>query len=560
MKKDRRGRLGLNHLNYLKCLKDNNMIKQYHDYQYLALVEDVLQHGVQKTDRTGTGTLSVFGREMRFNLENNTIPLLTTKKIHTRSIIHELLWYLEGNTSSDELERNKVTIWREWKDQFGELGKIYGHQWRNWERHPNEVVFVEQRTKDKEETIPPSFPLEQPTGSEDCFIGTTHETREYGPIRVLDVDEIDEKGDHKYTIQFLQTGYKKSHIRKSVIQDGHIVDVYLPRVFGVGYLGEFDKTDPNLKQLQRQWYKILERCYNSSAAEYALYGGAGVFVESSWFCFANFQRDVKHIPNWNNKRLNPSQYQLDKDFYQSNCYSKSTCVWLTKKHNTLYRKNPSPIRVRTPDGQELIRLSVTDLCSEFGLTEQTVYDVLNGKRQTYKGFRFERFDPPKNHKARYALPIDQIQEVVNTLRNDPDSRRIIVSAWNVGELNQMALPPCHAFFQFNVNDGKLSCKLTQRSCDVGLGVPFNIAQYSILTLMMAHITGFEPGEFIWSGGDVHIYTNHIDALRKQLERFPYESPTLWLNPDVKEIDNFTFDDIKIEGYKSHPTIKMAVSV
>ena len=156
--------------------------------------------------------------------------------------------------------------------------------------------------------------------------------------------------------------------------------------------------------------------------------------------------------------------------------------------------------------------------------------------------------------------IDQIAEVIKTIRTNPNSRRMVVSAWNVGELHKMALPPCHAFFQFYVANNSLSCKLTQRSADVGLGVPFNIAQYSILTLMIAHVTGLNPGEFIWSGGDVHIYYNHIDALQGQLQRCSYPSPTLWLNPNITEIDKFTINDIKIEKYESHPPIKMEVSV
>ena len=156
--------------------------------------------------------------------------------------------------------------------------------------------------------------------------------------------------------------------------------------------------------------------------------------------------------------------------------------------------------------------------------------------------------------------IDQIANVIEILRTDPNSRRMVVSAWNVGELHQMALPPCHAFFQFYVADNKLSCKLTQRSCDVGLGVPFNIAQYSILTCMIAHITGFHPGEFIWSGGDVHIYENHFNQMITLNARRAYPSPTLWLNPDVKEIDDFTYEDIKIQNYKHHKAIKMEVSV
>lgn len=290
----------------------------YHDEVYRKLVEHVITNGVSKTDRTGTGTRSVFGYDMRFELTDNTIPLLTTKKMHLPSIIHEILWYLSGNTNVRYLQENGVRIWNEWADENGDLGPVYGAQWRAWPKYPR-------------------------------------------------------------------------------------------------------------------------NCPGS-------YGGTKTGYENVGECAAAFD------------------------------------------------------------------------------------------------------------------DVDQIAAVINTLRTDPSSRRMIVSAWNVGELDQMALPPCHAFFQFYVANDKLSCKLTQRSCDVGLGVPFNIAQYSILTLMVAHVTGFKPGEFIWSGGDVHIYNDHIDALLEQLRREPFRSPKLTLNPNVVEIDDFTYDDFEIIDYQHHDTIKMRVSV
>lgn len=283
----------------------------HHDQVYLDLLRDIFTKSNEKQDRTGTGTLSVFGREMRFNLNDNIVPILTTKKIHLNSIIHELLWYLKGDPNVTYLQENGVRIWDEWADEDGNLGPVYGKQWRDW------------------------------------------------------------------------GGY-------------------------------------------RLW-----------------------------------------------KVLHPS-------------------------------------------------------------------------------FETEETDP--------FVGIDQIANVIETIKTDPNSRRMIVSAWNVGELDKMALPPCHAFFQFYVVNNSLSCKLTQRSADVGLGVPFNIAQYSILICMIAHVTGLKPGEFIWSGGDVHIYSNHIDKLHGQLARRSYPSPTLWLNPAVKNIDDFTFEDIRIQNYESHPTIKMEVSV
>jgi thymidylate synthase len=262
--------------------------------QYLDLCKHVLQSGIVKEDRTGTGTISTFGYQMRFDL-NEGFPLLTTKKLHLKSIIHELIWFLRGDTNVKYLQENGVRIWNEWADENGELGPVYGHQWRSW------------------------------TGA---------------------------------------------------------------------------------------------------------------------------------------------------------------------------------------DGQT----------------------------------------------------VDQISKLINQIKNNPDSRRLIVSAWNPADVDEMALPPCHCFFQFYVADGKLSCQLYQRSADVFLGVPFNIASYALLTMMVAHVTDLEPGEFVHTFGDVHIYKNHLEQVDLQLTREVRALPKMRLNPDVKSIFDFTYEDFTLEGYDPHPHIKGAVSV
>ena len=261
---------------------------------YLDLLRRIKNEGTEKTDRTGTGTLSVFGHQMRFDLSKG-FPAVTTKRLHMKSVIHELLWFLSGDTNTKYLAENGVRIWNEWADENGELGPVYGHQWRAW---------------------------------------------------------------------------------------------------------------------------------------------------------------------------------------------------------------------RTEDGRE----------------------------------------------------IDQIREVVEQLKTNPDSRRIIVSAWNVGELEKMALPPCHAFFQFYVADGKLSCQLYQRSADAFLGVPFNIASYSLLIHMLAQQCDLDVGEFVWTGGDCHIYSNHYEQVATQLSRQPYPLPQLKIKRKPKDIFSYTFEDFELVNYQCHETIKAPIAV
>ncbi len=262
--------------------------------QYLDLMQHVIDHGYQKADRTGTGTLSVFGYQMRFNLDNG-FPLVTTKKCHLRSIIHELLWFLRGDTNIEYLHKNGVSIWDEWADARGDLGPIYGYQWRSW---------------------------------------------------------------------------------------------------------------------------------------------------------------------------------------------------------------------TTADGQH----------------------------------------------------IDQLQQVIEQIKNAPDSRRMLVSSWNVGDLSKMRLPPCHAFFQFYVAGNRLSCQLYQRSADIFLGVPFNIASYALLTAMIAQVCKLIPGDFVHTIGDAHLYLNHIEQAREQLSRKPKPLPRMRLNPEIQDILSFKYEDFALENYDPHPAIKAPVAV
>jgi thymidylate synthase len=299
--------------------------------QYLDLLRHVLEHGKFKADRTGTGTYSVFGAQARFDLREN-FPVLTTKKLHLRSIIYELLWFLRGERNVRYLQENKVSIWDEWADENGDLGPVYGKQWRNW-------VKTQSR----------------PRKPADAF-----------------------------------------------------------------------------------------------ASQATLF-----------------------------------------DLGESNGETMVT---------------PAGPRVRSKHG------------------------------------------------------IDQIATVIEQIKSNPDSRRLIVSAWNVADIDSMALPPCHALFQFYVSEGELSCQLYQRSADIFLGVPFNIASYALLTLMVAQVCGLKPGDFIHTFGDLHLYANHVEQARLQLSREPRPLPQMKLNPAVKNIDRFKFEDFELVSYDPHPGIKAPIAV
>jgi thymidylate synthase len=321
--------------------------------QYLDLIEKIKYEGEYKQNRTGVGTYSIFGTQLRFNM-NDGFPLVTTKSVHMKSVIHELLWFISGNTNIKYLQDNGVRIWNEWADEHGNLGPVYGHQWRNWS---------------------------------DYRIGS-----------------------------------------------------YADMAAGL-------ETPP--EQLGYEWVATLS----------------------------------KTVKNENGEEYKEEDYGL------------------------------------------------------------------------------------------YHRKIDQLQRCIDLLRNNPNDRRIIVSAWNPSVLpddaatfsenvanGRQALPPCHAFYQFYHINGKLSLQMYQRSCDVPLGGPFNIASYAALLMMVAQVTGLEANELIWTIGDAHIYENQMDGINEQLTRTPYALPQLVLNSDCKEIDDFKFEDFDLVNYQHHPKIPMPVAV
>lgn len=559
-----------------------------HDYQnvdveYLSLVHKIFKYGTVKKDRTGTGTISLFGPQMEFDLQEG-FPLLSTKKLPFRVIAEELFWFLSGSTNLKDLLDRKVNIWnadayRWYKHKFPEsdmsfeqfiswvkesndgfdLGPIYPAQWKHIEQ-PNKVVKVNKRIVPRDDVIIyPLQAIEEPQKDEkDALIGRIFRSNNFGDFKVLKRSGSDNQHRKVYTIQFLYTGYKTTANSKA-IKNGSVRDLWYPSVFGKGYLGVIPKGEVELS-LKRTWENMMSRCYNPKDRLYHLYGGAGVFVSKRWLSFKNFLHDAKLLPNWHKKIKDMKNFNLDKDYYNSNAYSVNTCVWLSREENSLYRKGYfKPLKVTYPDGKCEVFLSRSKLEKSLHISSAELTSKLEG-RKTRKEYNFtvEKVDNPELY--RYALPINQIQDVVTLIKETPDSRRLVVSSWNPTVLDSIVLPACHTLFQFYVSDGKLSCKMYQRSADVFLGLPFNIASYALLTHIIAKMTGLEVGRLIITIGDAHIYLNHVDQLKLQMTREPRQMPILKVINKRDKLEDYVFSDLELTGYDPHGVIKGKVSV
>ena len=431
------------------------------DTKYIDLCRDILANGSEKGDRTGTGTISVFGRTLRHDL-SESFPILTTKSVHFKSVVGELLFFLSGETNTRFLEDNKVKIWREWQDVNGNLGAIYSHQWRNaGGKHKNRVQPV---------------PEMKPT-----------------------------KG-----------GFNK------------------------GVCSIDDK-------LYSTWSGMISRCYNKDKDNYSYYGGKGVYVCERWLEVENFISDAKCIEGWDKKENYWTGYQLDKDTLGDGfCYSPQTCIWITKSENMQARCNKVYHIVDEAGNKEVIT-NPTAFRAIHGIAQGNFDSMLRGNRPKAGGWSLEKVVDLDDG-------FDQISNLIQEIKTNPSSRRLIVNSWNVSDIEHMALPPCHYSFQCYVDEGRLSLLVNQRSADLFLGVPFNLASYALLCHMLAQVCGLEVGELIWSGADVHIYKNHIEQVKTQIERYDngevFEAPTLVLNKDITDIDDFTFDDIWLLNYKN----------
>jgi thymidylate synthase len=583
------------------------------DKQYQALLQDILDNGTTKSDRTGTGTISVFGRQIRHKMSEG-FPILTTKKIYFKGVITELLYFLRGETSIKYLVDNDCNIWNGDLSKYHNLdildylekakndinlyegGALYPHQWRNF----GSTNFSRKRI-----TIPfyTSFKRQKSNIHEsDIHLNKIYSTENYGDYFILERLSIGEKNQTHYKIQFLKTNSIKI-IRGDKVGK-NVYDPYMPSKLNIACMGDYKKISHlNMSKIKNIWNGMIDRCYDSKNPNYPYYGGKGVYVENRWLCFEYFLSDLQKIKNWDLKIKNWDGFELDKDLYGNGfVYSLESCCWLSKSGNS--KKSKENYRYTITNGKEEYSFSNhVDFMNMMGMKNQGNFSsMLRGERPICEGWSLL-------NKTKIGQGIDQISQLIETLKNNPDSRRMLITAWNPSQMDEVCLPPCHYGFQvytrelsleerrllvsqemfsqvytaggpetlshfeinqWNIPARAISLMYNARSQDVPLGTPFNLASYGLLLTIIAKEVNMIPDELISNMGDCHIYLNQIDGVKEQLTRESYPLPQLLGNDEYHylmdqdmsfsdKIDQFKPDFWKLENYQSHPSIKMPLS-
>ena len=554
--------------------------------RYLNLLNNVLNNGKRKANRTGIDTISISGSMLEFDMSTGKFPLLTTKKMGLKTVFSEVEMFIKGITSKKFLQDRKSGIWNAWcnpqkvpystdpeqqklMEAEDDLGPIYGFNGNYWDAGQDYVVAVEPRIKEKEP--PREFVnawLEDSGSNEYPLVGQVFKTEHTGlQYSVTGFNEKDENNHEYYDIVFYHTGAKVKHVRRDHIKKGKVKDPYEPAVFSIGYRGDEEKITDFINtygktiydKMLKAWGHMIERCYHQKCKQYPLYGGNGIFVSNAWHDFSHFIWDVIKLPGWVNVLRHPTRYDIDKDYYGSNCYSVDTCVWLNHDENVLYTKS-TPFYIIDTDGNKKLYISTKKCEADYNLPSRAINtnSLQNGK---YKQYTLQKVSDGKLY--RYKLPVNQLQNVINTLKTDPTNRRMIVSYWNPTLMPEMALPPCHYCYEF-VSDGEsVDLLFNMRSVDCFLGMPFDIAHYACLLLLICKQVKMKPGKLIGFFADTHIYVNHLEQVKEQLSRTPYELPTVKiLNAEDPNwtIWDWKYTDFELENYTCHPAIKAPVAV
>jgi len=524
---------------------------------YLDLLKHVMSEGVDRGDRTGTGTRSVFGYQMRFDLQKG-FPAVTTKKFPFKPMVSELLFFLGGIPDRRILHHNgfkedKFDIWKgnalDRKDgtRFNgyNLGNLYPIMWRNLPIHNiTEYCYVTRRkgvdTPDDQEH--PLIDYREYHRS-----GEIIHTDKFGPYTILGKLNTDKRDT--LVVRFNNTGYLATTERARK----DLQDRLLPSVEGVGYLGygEFDTKTTTYKKLHRVWQDMLIRCYNPRENHNSY---KDLKISKEWHNFSNFYKDAFCLPNFQEYVDSKYKYNLDKDYYGSSIYCKEACIFIPSDINkSLNAGGTGEFRVYEYEGDTYF-------------SKTSLEENLFGKRKKHSDAHLKDLgvkileDKSKDLLVRPKIFIDQIKTLVDGIISNPEGRRHVVNAWNIESDRNAVLSACHNTFQLYVENGKLSCQLYQRSGDIFLGIPFNIASYATLTHMIAQVCGLEVGEFVHTLGDAHIYHNHFDQVKEILSREPFDLPELRMNTKVKGIFDFQLEDFQLENYRCHNAIKAPMAV
>ena len=540
--------------------------------QYLDLLRHVLDNGHIQGSRAKLSngskpkTISCFAPpSMRFDLRDG-FPLATSKFVSFRSVTAELLWFLSGSTNVKGLEAQGVNIWSAWQDSAGDIGPSYGKQWRRWHsiKRVRPRAFQASEFSLPDRVIPSNLVVEPG----DDLIGRNLGNPGSG-YRVLGRNVSKDDGIHKYyAVQFSETGYVAPRVRRDKVISGLVKDRFKKSAYGVGCMGDEFPDDTIGKSLRKDlhttWSRMLERCYLKSCPAYPRYGGQGITVDGDWLIFANFLRDAKDLPGWHLKRWRPKSYQIDKDYFGASVYSKDSCRWVNLKTQSGCRSHIRPFEATDPAGRKYVGVTKAVFGAMHGLDRAYISAVLKGNLQSYLGWSFRYIDPEGwLYREHVVDQVDNLIAGIEAVKIDPESplaRRLIISAWNVSDIPDMAIPPCHVMAQWYVHDGKLSCRMYQRSCDLFLGCPYNTASYALLTHLLARVTGLEAHELIHTFGDAHIYENHLPQVREQLTRTPHPLPRLVIDDSVTDIDNLSLDQFRLEGYTHHAKLAGEVAV
>lgn len=555
-------------------MQNNEEYGRLWEYQYLNLIKKIVDEGyVQYNERTGKKCYFYLGDTMKFDLSSGYFPMLTTKKLFMRQNIAELLGFIRGFDNAKQFRdlgcnfwnanANESKHWLENPNRKGEddLGRIYGVQ----ARCKQSFFEVKKRHYNKPESqqIPlPVFEQRIPDYSNNIskIIGEQYNSNNCGPFIVLS-EKRNDTGKHLlFDVKFLSTGFIKENVQISAIRRGTVKDPYYPSICGVAAYGQ--PKDKNIASLvKKSWRDMIYRCYSKKRRMNSCwYLDKDIFVDDRWLLFENFVEDFKEIDRWELKIEYPDMYSLDKDFYNSNLYSKHTCVWANKTEQNINTEQTKKFIAISPNGDVYNECGISNFSKKHNLNNRSARMAL-ASNVKLGGWQFINNE---NNVSDYRIRIDdQLAHSIAKLKHNPSDRRIMVDHWNPNELHLMALPPCHMSYTFGLRDGYLDMVMVQRSCDVPLGVPMNISSYALLLLLVARITGHKPGmlnHFLWN---IHIYEDQYETAIEQMGRVPNDPPKIEINENIRSLNDLetwvTTDDFKIVDYNHQGALKYEFS-